>query len=335
MNTATSFRRRSLLARGVALAALSSAALALSPLSASAQQWPEKPVTVIVNFPAGGAADRIARAITQPLSEVLGQSFVVENKGGAGGNIGGDAAAKSKPDGYTFLMSSGGMVSVNPLIYNNMTFDPMKDLVPVAAAARVLVFLETKPDIPANTVQEFIDYLKKHPGELDFGSPGNGSSPHLAGELFKEMAGVDAVHIPYRGAAPAMRDLLGGQIDFMFDPGIGLASVEAGKLKLLAIGSMQRSTRFPDVPTLHEAGLTNFDADTYFGFYAPAGTPPEIIQKMNTEINKIVESEDFRKTLAVIGAEPAPMTPDEFHQKAVDDAERFGKLIKERQIMGG
>ncbi|HLU20360.1 MAG TPA: tripartite tricarboxylate transporter substrate binding protein [Pusillimonas sp.] len=335
MNTATSFRRRSLLARGMALAALSSAALALSPLSASAQQWPEKPVTVIVNFPAGGAADRIARAITQPLSEVLGQSFVVENKGGAGGNIGGDAAAKSKPDGYTFLMSSGGMVSVNPLIYNNMTFDPMKDLVPVAAAARVLVFLETKPDIPANTVQEFIDYLKKHPGELDFGSPGNGSSPHLAGELFKEMAGVDAVHIPYRGAAPAMRDLLGGQIDFMFDPGIGLASVEAGKLKLLAIGSMQRSTRFPDVPTLHEAGLTNFDADTYFGFYAPAGTPPEIIQKMNTEINKIVESEDFRKTLAVIGAEPAPMTPDEFHQKAVDDAERFGKLIKERQIMGG
>lgn len=319
----------------MALAALSSAALALSPLSASAQQWPEKPVTVIVNFPAGGAADRIARAITQPLSEVLGQSFVVENKGGAGGNIGGDAAAKSKPDGYTFLMSSGGMVSVNPLIYNNMTFDPMKDLVPVAAAARVLVFLETKPDIPANTVQEFIDYLKKHPGELDFGSPGNGSSPHLAGELFKEMAGVDAVHIPYRGAAPAMRDLLGGQIDFMFDPGIGLASVEAGKLKLLAIGSMQRSTRFPDVPTLHEAGLTNFDADTYFGFYAPAGTPPEIIQKMNTEINKIVESEDFRKTLAVIGAEPAPMTPDEFHQKAVDDAESFGKLIKERQIMGG
>jgi len=332
MKTATSLCRRSLLACGIALA---SAALALSPQVTSAQQWPEKPVTVIVNFPAGGAADRIARAITQPLSEVLGQSFVVENKGGAGGNIGGDAAAKSKPDGYTFLMSSGGMVSVNPLIYDNMTFDPMKDLVPVAAAARVLVFLETKPDVPVNTVQEFIDHLKEHPGELDFGSPGNGSSPHLAGELFKEMAGVDAVHIPYRGAAPAMRDLLGGQIDFMFDPGIGLASVEAGKLKLLAIGSMQRSTRFPDVPTLHEAGLTNFDADTYFGFYAPAGTPPEIIQKMNTEINKIVASEDFKNTLAVIGAEPAPMTPEEFHQKAVDDAERFGKLIKERQIMGG
>ena len=333
MNTITSTRRRKLLARGMALAAMSTAALAFSP-TAAAQEWPSKPVTVIVNFPAGGAADRIARAITQPLGETLGQSFVVENKGGAGGNIGGDAAAKSKPDGYTFLMSSGGMVSVNPLIYKDMTFDPMKDLVPVAAAARVLVFLETTPDVPVKNVQEFIDYLKKHPGELNYGSPGKGSSPHLAGELFKELAGVDAVHVPYRGAAPAMRELLGGQIQFMFDPGIGLSSVEDGKLNLLAIGSMKRSTRFPDVPTLDEAGLTNFDADTYFGFYAPAGTPPEIIQKMNTEINKIVKSEKFKETLAVIGAEPAPMTPEEFHQKSVDDAERFGKLIRDRDIMG-
>lgn len=335
MNTTTSPRRRALLGRGMALAALATATLALSPATATAQQWPDKPVTVIVNFPAGGAADRIARAITQPLSDALGQSFVVENKGGAGGNIGGDAAAKSKPDGYTFLMSSGGMVSVNPLIYDNMSFDPMKDLVPVAAAARVLVFLETTPEVPAKNVQEFIDYLKKNPGKLNYGSPGNGSSPHLAGELFKQLADVDAVHVPYRGAAPAMRDLLGGQIEFMFDPGIGLESVEAGKLNLLAIGSMQRSTRFPDVPTLHEAGLTNFDADTYFGFYAPAGTPPEIIQKMNTEINKVVKSDEFKKTLSSIGAEPAPMTPEEFHQKAVDDAERFGKLIRERNIMGG
>lgn len=333
MKTTTFSIRRALLGRGMALAALAGAVLAFGPATASAQQWPNKPVTVIVNFPAGGAADRIARAITQPLGDALGQSFVVENKGGAGGNIGGDAAAKAKPDGYTFLMSSGGMVSVNPLIYDNMAFDPMKDLVPVAAAARVLVFLETKPEVPVDNVQEFIDYLKKNPGKLNYGSPGNGSSPHLAGELFKQSAGVDAVHIPYRGAAPAMRDLLGGQIDFMFDPGLGLASVEAGKLKLLAIGSMQRSTRFPDVPTLHEAGLADFNADTYFGFYAPAGTPPEIIQKMNTEINKIVKSDKFKETLAVIGAEPSPMTPEEFHQKAVEDAERFGQLIRDRHIM--
>ncbi|WP_026067645.1 Bug family tripartite tricarboxylate transporter substrate binding protein [Pusillimonas noertemannii] len=335
MKTAYSPRRRHLLGRSLTLAALATTALALAPAPAPAQQWPSKPVTVIVNFPPGGAADKIARAITQPLSETLGQSFVVENKAGAGGNIGGDAAAKAAPDGYTFLMSSGGMVSINPLIYDNMTFDPKKDLEPVAAAARVIVYLETKPDVPANNVQEFIDYLKKNPGKLNYGSPGNGSSPHLAGELFKEKAGVDAVHIPYRGAAPAMRDLLGGQIDFMFDPGIGLSSVEAGKLKLLAIGSMHRSSRFPDVPTLHEAGLTDFDADTYFGFYAPAGTPPEIIKKMNAEINKIVNSDKFKETLAVMGSEPASMTPEEFGQKAVDDAERFGKLIRERHIMGG
>lgn len=335
MKTPTLPCRRQLLGQGLALAALMATTLALTPVPASAQQWPDKPVTVIVNFPAGGAADRIARAISQPLSEVLGQSFVVANKGGAGGNIGGAEAAKAAPDGYTFLLSSGGMVSINPQIYKDMSFDPMKDLVPVAAAARVLVFLETTPQVSANTVQEFIDYLKQNPGKLNYGSPGNGSSPHLAGELFKEKAGVDAVHIPYRGAAPAMRDLLGGQIDFMFDPGIGLASVEADKLKLLAVGSMKRSSRFPDVPTLHEAGLTNFDADTFFGFYAPAGTPPEIIEKMNTEINKIVRSDQFKKTLAVMGAEPAPMTPQEFGQKAVDDAERFGRLIRDQNIMGG
>lgn len=335
MKTASSPRRRSLLGHGMALAALATATLTLAPATSLAQQWPDKPVTVIVNFPAGGAADRIARAITQPLSETLGKSFVVKNQGGAGGNIGGEVAATAKPDGYTFLMSSGGMVSINPLIYDNMKFDPVKDLTPVAATARVLVFLEIKPDIPANNVQEFIDYLKKNPGKLNYGSPGNGSSPHLAGELFKEKAGVDAVHIPFRGAAPAMRDLLGGQIDFMFDPGIGLANVEAGKLKLLAIGSSKRSTRFPDVPTLHEAGLSDFNADTYFGFYAPAGTPDEIITKMNTEINKIVRSDDFKATLAVMGAEPAAMTPEEFGQKAHEDAERFAELIEDRHIMGG
>lgn len=335
MKTNTLSGTRRLLGRGLALAALASASLALFPGSGAAQQWPDKPVTVIVNFPPGGAADRIARAITQPLSETFGQSFVVSNKGGAGGNIGGAEAAKAAPDGYTFLMSSGGMVSINPQIYKDMSFDPMKDLVPVAAAARVLVFLETTPQVPVNNVQEFIDYLKKNPGKLNYGSPGNGSSPHLAGELFKDMAGVDAVHVPYRGAAPAMRDLLGGQIEFMFDPGIGLASVEAGKLKLLAIGSMHRSSRFPDVPTLNEAGLTGFDADTFFGFYAPAGTPPEVIEKMNAEVNKIVRSDAFKETLAVMGAEPAPMTPQEFGQKAVDDAQRFGKLIRDQHIMGG
>jgi len=302
---------------------------------ALAQDYPNKPVKVIVNFPPGGAADLIARFITVPLSEVMGQPFVVENKAGAGGNIGGEVAARAPNDGYTLLMSSGGMVSINPLIYPKMSFDPAKDLTPVAAAARVLVYLQVRPELPVKTAKEFIAYLKANPGKLSYGSPGNGSSPHLAGELFAERAGIQATHIPYRGAAPAMQDLLGGQIQFMFDPGIGLQNVPTGKLRLLAVGSMKRSPLFPDVPTLDEVGLKGFDADTYFGFYAPAGTPPEIIQRLNREINKIVSTKEFRERLLAMGGEPSPMSPKEFGDKAHDDAERFGKLIRERHIMGG
>ncbi|MFE8645782.1 Bug family tripartite tricarboxylate transporter substrate binding protein [Sphingomonas sp. NCPPB 2930] len=308
--------------------------VASAPLAAWAQAYPAKPVKVIVNFPPGGAADQIARAVTLPLQEALGQPVVVENRAGAGGNIGGEAVARAAPDGYTLLMSSGGMVSINPAIYPKMAFDPAKDLVPVAAAARVLVFLEVKPDFPARTVQEFIAHAKAHPGKLGYGSPGNGSSPHLAGELFREMAGVDTMHVPYKGAAPAMQDLLGGQIDFMFDPGIGLTHVRAGKLKLLAVGSPQRSSVFPDVPTLSEAGLKGFDADTYFGFYAPAGVPAEVVAKLNREINKILATPAYRERLSSLGGEPAPMTPQAFGAKAHDDAERFGKLIKARGIRG-
>jgi len=307
---------------------------ASAPLAALAQAYPNKPVKVIVNFPPGGAADQIARAVTLPLQEALGQPVVVENRAGAGGNIGGEAVAKAAPDGYTLLMSSGGMVSINPAIYPKMSFDPAKDLVPVAAAARVLVFLETKPDFPAKTVQEFIAYAKAHPGKLTYGSPGNGSSPHLAGELFREMAAADTVHVPYKGAAPAMQDLLGGQIDFMFDPGIGLTHVRAGKLKLLAVGSTKRSSVFPDVPTLDEAGLKGFDADTFFGFYAPAGIPADVVAKLNREINKILATPAYKERLASLGGEPAPMTPAAFGAKAHEDAVRFGKLIRERGIRG-
>jgi tripartite-type tricarboxylate transporter receptor subunit TctC len=299
-----------------------------------AQTWPAKPVRVIVNFPPGGAADQIARAISTPLQEALGQPVVVENRGGAGGNIGGDAVAKSPADGYTLLLSSGGMVSINPAIYPKMSFDPAKDLTPVAAAARVLVFLEIKPGLPVKDVREFIAFIKSNPGKLSYGSPGNGSSPHLAGEMFKDQLKAFAIHVPYRGAAPAMQDLLAGQIDFMFDPGIGLNQVRAGKLKLLAVGSPKRSPLFPEVPTLDEAGLKGFDADTFFGFYAPAGTPPDIVNRLNTEINKILSTPAFKERVAALGAEPAPMSPAAFGAKAQDDTQRFGQLIRERRIKG-
>lgn len=316
------------------LLALFLGATAVSPLTALAQAWPTKPIRLIVNFPPGGAADQIARAVSLPLQEALGQPVIVDNRAGAGGNIGGDALAKSPADGYTLLMTSGGLVSINPAIYPKMSFDPAKDIIPVAAAARVLVFLEVKPSLPVKDVKEFIAYVKANPGKLTFASPGNGSSPHLAGEMFKDMTQTYSVHVPYRGAAPAMQDLLGGQIDFMFDPGIGLNHVRAGKLKLLAVGSPKRSPLFPDVPTLSEVGLKGFDADTVFGFYAPTGTPAAIVTRLNTEINKILATQALKDRIAGLGGEAEPMTPGEFAAKALEDKERFGKLIKDRKIMG-
>jgi tripartite-type tricarboxylate transporter receptor subunit TctC len=318
--------RRSLLA--CALLALSLAA----PL-ASAQAWPSKPVRVIVNFPPGGAADQLARAIGVPLQEALGQPVVVENRAGANGNIGGEVVAKSPPDGHTLLMSSGGMVSVNPHIYPRMAFDPAKDLVPVAAAARVLVYLVAKPAVPANNIKDFIAYVKANPGKLSYGSPGSGSSPHLAGEMFKSQAGLFAVHVPYRGAAPALQDLLAGQLDFYFDPGIGLPHVKANRLKLLAVGSPKRSPMFPDVPTLDEVGLKGFDADTVFGFYAPAGTPPEIVSRLNREINRILGTQAVKDRILALGGEALPISPAEFAAKATEDSKRFGAIIKERKIL--
>ena len=326
----TSQVRRALFASILATGTLSAAPAAF----AQAAAWPAKPIRLIVNFPPGGAADQLARMIGQPLSEALGQPVVIENRAGANGNIGGENVARAQPDGYSLLMSSGGMVSVNPHIYAKMPFDPAKDLTPVAAAARVLVFLVVKPDYPASTAKAFLDDLKAKPGRRSFGSPGNGSSPHLAGEMMKSQAGVFAVHVPYRGAAPALTDLLAGQIDFLFDPGIAIPHVKSGKLKMLAVGSPKRSPLFPDVPTLDEVGLKGFDADTVFGFYAPAGTPADAVAKLNGEINRILATPALRERIGALGGEPAPMSPTQFAAKAADDSKRFGAIIKERKIVG-
>jgi tripartite-type tricarboxylate transporter receptor subunit TctC len=302
--------------------------------TAQAQAWPSTPLKIVVNFPPGGAADQIARAVGQPLQSTLGQPVVIENKAGSGGNIGGDAVAKAPADGYTLLMSSGGMVSVNPHIYAKMPFDPAKDLVPVAAAARILVFVVVRADSPVKDFKGLLADLKAHPGQRTFGSPGNGSSPHLATEMMKSQTGTFAVHVPYRGAAPALVDLLGGQIDFLFDPGIAIPQIRAGKLRVLAVGSPQRSPLFPDVPTLDELGLKGFDADTIFGFYAPAGTPPAVIGKLNAEINQILATPALTERINALGGVPSPMSPAAFAAKAADDSKRFGAIIDERKISG-
>ncbi|MFZ5567674.1 MAG: Bug family tripartite tricarboxylate transporter substrate binding protein [Pseudomonadota bacterium] len=321
--------------RRTALGALVAAAGLLPMAQAQAQAYPTKPVKVIVTFPPGGVADVLARLVAAPLQDALGQPVVVENRAGSGGNIGGDAVAKSAADGYTLLMSSGGLVSVNPHIYAKMPFDPTKDITPVASVARVAVFLVTRNNLPVNNAQELLAYMKANPGKLSYGSPGNGSSPHLAGEMFKSMTNTFAVHVPYRGAAPALNDLLAGQIDYTFDPGIGLTHVRAGRLKLLAVGSPQRSGLFPDTPTVDQAtGLKGFDADSYFGFYAPAGTPAAVITRLNTEINKILNTQATKDRIAALGGEAAPMSPQAFAAKAAEDSKRFGALIRERGIKG-
>jgi tripartite-type tricarboxylate transporter receptor subunit TctC len=300
-----------------------------------AQTWPTHPIRLTVNFPPGGAADLLARLIGQSLGETLGQPVVIENKGGANGNLGGEAVARSAPDGYSLLMSSGSMVAINPHLYASMPFDPAKDLIPVASVARVPFYLVVRAENPVQDFKAFIADLRANPGKRNFGSPGIGSSPHLAAELLKKMTGTDAVHVPYRGAAPALNDLLAGQLDFLFDPGIAIEHVKAGKLRAIAIGSPQRSPQLPDVPTLAELGLAGFDADAIFGVYAPAGTPRDIVARLNTEINRALGTVALKERIMAVGNIPAAMSPDEFGERAREDSKRFGAIIQERGITAG
>jgi tripartite-type tricarboxylate transporter receptor subunit TctC len=318
--------RRGALALGVALA------LAGAALPAAAQTFPDKPLKLIVNFPPGGAADVIGRAVAQALGESLKQQVVVENRPGANGNIGAEAVAKSPADGYTLLMSSGGAMTVNPFLYRQMPFDAEKDLTPVASVARVLVFLMAHPSVPASSVAEFVAYAKANPGKLSYGSAGQGSSPHLAAEMFTRQAGIQATHVPYRGAAPALTDLLAGQVQFMFDPGPGLKHAAEGKLKLLAVGSPQRASQLPNTPTLAESGFPGFDADTVFGIYAPGGTPAALVARLHDEVNKAVTSAKVQEVIKGIGGEPLPLTRQAFIERQNADRARFGKFIQEAGI---
>jgi tripartite-type tricarboxylate transporter receptor subunit TctC len=311
------------------LLAFAAALAALAAPQALAQAWPAKPVRMVVNFPPGGAADQLARALAPRLQDSLGQPFVVENRPGANGSIGAGEVAKAAPDGYTLLMSSGGAIALNGLIYRNLGYDPMKALEPVAPVAVVAVFLEIRPAIPANTFAEFVAYARANPGKLNYGSPGNGSSPHLAGEMLNRAAKIQTTHVPYKGAGPAMTDLLGGQLDFMFDPGIGLQHVKAGKLKLLAVGSPRRHPQYPDVPTVAEVLGVEFDADTVFGIYAPAGTPKDVVGRLNQAIAREMQAGPVAERALAIGAQPLVLAPEAFAARLRAEHERMIALVKE------
>lgn len=323
-------RRSFLAAAGWAMAG--AAGLHPSARAAGPDGWPVKPVRVICNFPPGSSPDVLARALSLPLQQSIGQPVVVENRAGASGMIGAEAVAKAAPDGYTLLMTAGSTITTNPSIYPRMAYDTDRDLVPVAATARLVLFLVTRGDFPAKNIKEFLAYLKAHPGRVTYGSAGNATGLHLAGEMLKSQAGVYAVHVPYRGASPALQDLLAGQIDFYFDPGIALSHVRVGKLRMLAVASLKRSSAFPDVPTLDEAGLKGLDAGTTHGFYAPAQTPPAIVDYLNREINQALSLPAVRSQVANMGAEPTPMTPAQFGALMKDDSRRYAAIIKERQI---
>ncbi|MEP7206264.1 MAG: tripartite tricarboxylate transporter substrate binding protein [Casimicrobiaceae bacterium] len=296
---------------------------------ALAQGFPAKPVKLVVPFPPGGPLDVIGRLIAQKLTEAWGQSVVVENRPGAGGNIGADAVAKSPPDGYTVVMGALSTHAVNPHLFSKMPYDAVKDFAPITLVAVTPNVLVVNPGLPVNSVKELIAYAKANPGKLAFGSGSNGSAGHLAGELLKVDTGIDMIHVPFKGGAPATQALLAGDTQIMFD---NLANatphVKAGKLKALAVTTAHRSRLAPDLPTMAEAGVPGFDISTWFGLLAPAGTPREIISKWNAEVTRILAARDMRERLVAQGAEPSPTTPEQFAQFIDQELAKYGKIVK-------
>lgn len=297
---------------------------------AQGQSYPVKPLRFVVPFPPGGPLDIMARGIGAKLQEAWGQPVVVENKPGAGGGIGADAVAKSPGDGYTLLMGAVSTHAINPWLYASIPYDPVKDFIPVTLVAQVPNILVVNPGVPVKSVKELIAYAKAKPGALSFASGSTGSTGHLAGELFKTMAGVDMVHVPYKGAAPAMFDLLAGQTQLMFDNiANALPQVKAGKLRALAVTTTKRSPAVPDLPTLDEAGLAGFDLTTWFGVFVPARTPPGVVDRLNAEIVRALSSAELRDRLTAMGTEPPTITkPSDFAAFVQRESAKYAQVVK-------
>ena len=303
--------------------------------TAAAQTWPAKNISLIVPFPAGGTTDVLARALGQELAKCLGQPVIVENKPGAGATLGADFVAKAKPDGYTLLMGAVHH-TIATSVYRKLAYDFQKDLAPITTVAMVPNVLVVQADAatPIRTVPELIAQAKRAPGKLSFGSNGNGTGQHLIGAQFESMAGVQLLHVPYKGSGPMTTDLLGGQISMSFDTITPvLPHIKAGKLRALAVTTAKRSAALPDVPTLDEAGLKGFDLGTWFGVLAPAGTPKDVVTRLNTEMVKIIQSPDFRKKMEDIGADPIGNTPEQMARQIKEDTERFARLVKEAKVV--
>lgn len=293
-------------------------ALAALPMSALAQAWPSKPIKLVAPSTPGDAPDVIARLVADKLSTALGQQVVVENRPGAGGVVGSDYVAKAAPDGYTLIMGNAGSHGINAAVYSKLPYDIQKDFAPVSQVAVAPNVMVINPSVPASTVAEFIAYAKANPGKLSYASGGNGSSAHMSMELFKSMSGIDIQHVPYKGSSPALTDVVSGQVvAFIGNMPPTVPLIKAGKLRALAVTTKSRSALMPELPTIAEAGLPGYETVAWFGVLAPAGTPPEIVNKLSSEIGKIAKSPEIREKLIAMGAEPVGGTPEEF--KAVID----------------
>ena len=297
---------------------------------AFAQAYPAKAVRVVVPFPPGGGTDIIAREVTQRVTSNTHWTFVVDNRAGAGGNLGVDQAAKSPPDGYTIVLGQTSNLAINPTLYSKLPYDPVKDLAPIALVASAPLVLVVPAQSPYKSLADLVAAAKAKPGEINFASPGNGTVSHLTGEKFQKTAGVRFTHVPYKGTNQALTDVIGGQVQLFVSsvPSV-LQQIRIGKLRALAVTSSKRVGDLPQVPTVAEAGYQGFDAVTWFGFLAPAGTPKDVVAKLNAEFNKALQQPELRKRLADEGAEPLGGTPEQFAQLIRDDIGRWGKIVKE------
>ena len=305
-------------------------ALAMVLPRTAAADYPDQPIRLVVPFPAGGGADTLARIIMPRVGQNLGQPIVVDNRSGAGGNVGSELVARAAPDGYTLLYGTNGTLAINPTLYGNLRFDPVKDFAPVSPMTLIAAMLIVNPNLPVQSVAELIRYAKAHPGKVNFASAGNGTTSHLAGELFKTMAGIDIVHIPYRGGALAAVDVVGGQVQMMIDvmPN-AYPLAKGGKVRGLAVTTARRFPAAPEYPTIEESGLPGFEVSAWDGVLAPAGTSLAIIERLNAAIRKALDDPDVRDVLLAHGAQPVPATPDEFARRIAAGAQKWSKLVRE------
>lgn len=313
-----------------AIALAGMAAIGVSPAARAQDAYPSRTIKLVVPFPPGGGADVIARMIGDRLKASWDQPVVVENRPGAGAAIGADAVAKAAPDGYTLLMGTVSSNAINASVYKKLPYDPVKDFEPVTLAAAGPIVLVVNPSLPVKSVKDLVDLAKAKPGSLNFASAGTGTSLHLAGEMFKGMAGVAIAHVPYRGSSPALTDLLGGRVQMMFDnmPS-SLPHIQAGSLKALAVTTAQRSKQLPDVPTMDEAGVAGYEISAWYGVFAPAGTPKDIVAKLNAEIVKILQVPTVSKHLSEIGAEPVGSTPEQFRDFVTSEVAKWRKVVRD------